>query len=81
MGLKTGSRHVSIDSAHIVVDGGKWIYHGREEGPGHYRLKGRERGVLAGTATLHRFEGASILVGDWNVDKYAGMWRIRLGCS
>ena len=74
---------VRIEGGDIVVAGRDWVYRGKEEGPGHYRLRGEEPGksgeLEVGTATLHRFEGASVLVGNWKVGQEKGMWLIRLG--
>ena len=79
-GSDTQDCEVRMDGETIVVDGGDWMYEGREQGPGHYRLESRGRnGNLDGTATLHRFDGASRLVGDWVEGRESGTWRIDLG--
>ena len=54
-------------------------YIGKEDGPGHYRLRSERP---KGTATLHRFSDDEYLIGDWreHVDQvpYQGVWRITL---
>ena len=81
-GLEEEACEVRIEGDDIVVSTKAWMYRGKEDGPGHFRLGGREQvdgDELEGRATLHRFEGESVLVGDWKVGKYFGAWRIRLG--
>ena len=86
----TGPCEVRMDGGDIIVGGEfdreKWMYKGKEEGSGHYRLERRDPGI-EGTTTLHRFEGADVLDGWWKerieVDgkqlTLVGMWRIHLG--
>ena len=76
VGMTEDTCDVRIGDGDIVVDGGDWMYRGKEEDPGHYRLECRE---LEATATLHRFKGASVLVGNWIEEGQEGMWLIRLG--
>lgn len=51
------------------------VYKGKEIAPGHFDLVAP---MVNGRATLHRFPGADILVGEWMEGGYRGMWRIEL---
>ena len=70
VGMEESTCDVRIEGGDIVVTHEAWTYRGKEEGSGHFRLDGRELvddEELDGRATLHRFEGASLLVGNWTL--------------
>lgn len=62
----------------VEYDGGDGSvsYSGTEIGAGHYKLSADG---FDGSATLHCFEGSTILEGFWIEDRRQGMWRIKLG--
>lgn len=68
-----------LDSGIVVSYGDEELgivrYTGDERGAGHYKLTSPE---IKGRATLHRFEGESILEGYWIENRDQGMWRIYL---
>lgn len=70
---------VLIDGASITVkyddEGEPVTWLGQEVEPGHFHLRS---GGASDKATLHRFPGSGILVGDWVEDGERGMWRIEL---
>lgn len=73
---------VSINDNRISVyyydeNGLQVAYHGEEEGPGHYQLKGSGP-EFNGRATLHRFSNGDVLIGDWTVNRHEGLWKITL---
>jgi hypothetical protein len=56
-------------------DRGVVNYKGEGKGPGHFALESLERN---GKATLHMFEGSTILEGFWIEEGWKGFWRITL---
>jgi hypothetical protein len=72
---------VKIDEQEILVeyddDGTLRQYRGLNRGDGHFSLEMHAPGT-SGKASLHMFDGSTILEGYWCEDSYRGMWRIKL---
>ena len=81
-----------MDGGDIVVSGEfdrgeKWMYKGKEEGSGHYRLERRDPGIEGGRQRSIDSRAQVFWTAAWNerieVDgkqlTLVGMWRIHLG--